>query len=292
MNTREQLAERFEECRSYLHAVAYRMLGSPSEADDAVQECWLRLDRTDASGIEELRRWLTVVVGRICLDMLRARRSQLVEYAGTWLPEPYVSVPSASSPEQDALLSDSVGLALLAVLETLSPPERLSFVLHDVFAVPFEEIAVIMDRTPAAVRQLASRGRRRVRSTTTQPDVDLATQRRVVDAFLAASRSGDFEGLVALVDPSVVMRTDGGGAGPLARPPIHGAANVAEFLRSHGTPFAPMGRPAIVNGTMGVLVGPPGAPVAVVGMTISGGRIVEIDLIGDPAKIARMRVSE
>jgi RNA polymerase sigma-70 factor, ECF subfamily len=290
MDSRDRLATRFEQARPYLHAVAYRMLGSPSEAEDAVQECWLRLDRADATAIEDLRGWLTVVVSRICLDMLRARRSQLLEYAGTWLPEPLVSALPEAGPEHEAALSDSVGLALLVVLESLSPAERLSFVLHDVFALPFEEIAGIMDRTPAAVRQLASRARRRVQRSAVEPDSDLKAQRRVVEAFLAAAREGDFEGLVAVLDPDVVMRTDGGGAGPLARPPIAGAERVAGFVRARGAPFAPLGRPALVNGAVGVLVGTPEMPLAVIGMTIAGGRIVEIDLIGDPAKLARLNV--
>ena len=290
MTSRDRLAARFEECRPYLRAVAYRMLGSPSEAEDAVQEAWLRLDRADAAAIEDLRRWLTVVVSRICLDMLRARRAQLVEYAGTWLPEPEVSALPENGPEHDARLVDSVGIALLVVLETLSPAERLAFVLHDVFALPFDEIAAVMERTPAAVRQLASRARRRVQRSAPEPDAGLAAQRHVVEAFLKAARAGDFEGLVAVLDPRVVMRTDGGGVGPLARPPIVGASSVATFIRSQGGPFAPMGRPAVVNGAVGVLVGPPERPVAVIGMTIAGGRIVAIDLIGDPAKLERLSI--
>jgi RNA polymerase sigma-70 factor (ECF subfamily) len=291
MDSRDRLAERFEEARPYLHAVAYRMLGSSSEAQDAVQECWLRLDRVDAAAIEDLRRWLTVVVGRICLDMLRARRSHLIDYPGTWLPEPQVSLLPENVPEHDAEIADSVAVALLVVLETLSPAERLAFVLHDVFAVPFEEIAGIMERTTASVRQLASRGRRRVRRGTPASDGDLKARRRVVEAFLAASRAGDFAGLLAVLDPQVVMRTDGGGIGPLARPPIEGAEAVANFVRASGAPFAPMGRPAMVNGSVGVLVGPPEKPLAVIAMTIVGERIVAIDLIGDPAKMERLKVS-
>jgi RNA polymerase sigma-70 factor (ECF subfamily) len=194
-------------------------------------------------------------------------------------------------PEHDAAIADSVAVALLVVLETLSPAERLAFVLHDVFAVSFEEIAGIMERTPASVRQLASRGRRRVRRGAPESDGDSKAQRRVVEAFLAASRAGDFEGLVAVLDPRVVMRTDGGGIGPLARPPIEGAKAVASFVRESGAPFAPMGRPAMVNGSVGVLVGPPEKPLAVIAMTIVGGRIVEIDLIGDPAKLERVKVA-
>ena len=291
MDSRERLAEQFESVRPYLQAVAYRLLGSPSEAQDAVQECWLRLDRADSKAIENLRAWLTVVVGRICLDMLRARRAQRIDYAGTWLPEPEVSMLAEEGPEHDASLADSVALALLVVLETLTPSERLAFVLHDVFAVPFDDIAQIMERTPAAVRQLASRGRRRARQGAPEPDRDLRAQRRVVEAFLAASRAGDFEGLIAVLDPDVIMRTDGGGSGPLARPPLEGAARVAVFIRESGAPFAPLGRPALVNGAVGVLVGPPEKPLGVLGMTIAGGRIVALDLIGDPAKLARLRVA-
>jgi RNA polymerase sigma-70 factor (ECF subfamily) len=221
---REWLAQEFERHRAHLRAVAYRMLGSMTEADDAVQEAWVRLDRRDPGGTDDLRGWLTVTVGRICLDMLRTRASRRETYAGTWLPEPIVSAPAAETrdhdgPEGDAVLADSVGLALLVVLETLSPPERLAFVLHDVFGLPFDEIAPIVERTPAATRQLASRARRRVQSEAPDPDADLVIQRRVVDAFLAAARVGDFEGLVRVLDPDVVFHFDGGGHGPLARPP-------------------------------------------------------------------------
>ena len=291
MVSREWLAEQFETMRPYLRAVAYRMLGSPSEAEDAVQECWLRLDRTDAAAIADLRPWLTVVVGRICLDMLRARGSRLVDYVGTWLPEPAIAVLPENGPEHEAVLSDSVGLALLVVLETLSPAERLAFVLHDVFAVSYDEIGRIMERTPASVRQLASRGRRRVRGAP-EPDRDLRAQRGVVAAFLAAARAGDFEGLIAVLDPDVVLRTDGGGVGPLARPPIRGAAKVAAFIRETGAPFAARGRAVLVNGAVGILVGTLDRPVGIVGMTVVRGRIVEMDLIGDPTKLERLRVRE
>src|SRR3989440_1349822 len=198
MDEREWLAERFEAHRRRLRAVAYRMLGSVSEADDAVQEAWIRLSRADTSGVENLAGWLTTVVARVCLDMLRARRARAEEYTGTWLPEPVVSAPDGADPAHEAELADSVGLALLVVLDTLTPAERLAFVLHDIFAVPFEEIAPIVDRTPAAARQLASRARRRVQGAAS-PDVDLSEQRRVVDAFLAASREGDFDALVAVL---------------------------------------------------------------------------------------------
>ncbi len=223
MDRREYLTTEFEHQRPHLRAVAYRMLGSISEAEDAVQEAWVRLDRSDPGGTDDLRGWLTVVVGRICLDVLRTRRSRRETYAGTWLPEPVVTAPTDESPEHEAVLADSVGLALLVVLETLTPAERLAFVLHDIFAVPFEEIAEVVGRSPAAARQLASRARRRVREGAPSPDADLAVQRRVVDAFLAAARSGDFDALLRVLDPDVVIRFDGGGAGLLARPTIVGA---------------------------------------------------------------------
>ena len=277
------LAAEFERHRPYLRAVAYRMLGSTTEAEDALQEAWLRLDRRPPDDTSNLRPWLTTVVGRICLDMLRARKSRREDFADSWLPEPVVTTDD--SPEKDAVLADSVGLALLVVLETLTPAERLAFVLHDVFAVPFDEIATVVGRSPTAARQLASRARRRAQAAKPQPDADLAVQRRVVDAFLAAARGGDFEALLSLLDPDVVLRTDGGGHGPLARPPVTGAAEVAAVLRSRAPAFAPLGRPAMVNGSPGLIVGPPGKVVSVVGLTVVGGRIREIDIVGDPAKL-------
>jgi RNA polymerase sigma factor (sigma-70 family) len=287
---RAWLAEEFERQRPYLRSVAYRMLGSVSEADDALQECWLRLDRRPPDDLSGLRPWLTTVVGRICLDMLRARRSKREDYAGSWLPEPIVGAATGdsatASPEGDVVMADSVGLALLIVLETLTPAERLAFVLHDVFAVPFEEIATVVDRSPTAARQLASRARRRIHAAKPEPDADLAVQRRVVDAFLVAARAGDFEALISVLDPNVVLRTDGGGHGPLARPPVAGVGPVVEVLRSRVATFAPLGRPIIVNGGPGVIVGTPGHVIAVVGFTVSKGRIREIDIIGDPAKLA------
>jgi RNA polymerase sigma-70 factor (ECF subfamily) len=282
------LAAEFERHRQYLRAVAYRMLGSTTEAEDALQEAWLRLDRRPPDDTSNLRPWLTTVVSRICLDMLRVRKSRREDFADSWLPEPVVT--AGDSPEKDAVMADTVGLALLVVLETLSPVERLAFVLHDVFGVPFEEIATVVDRSPTAARQLASRARRRVQAAKPEPDADRAVQRRVVDAFLAAARRGDFEALLALLDPDVVLRTDGGGHGPLARPPVTGAAAVAAVLRSRATVFAPLGRPAIVNGGPGLIVGPPGKVVAVVGLTVVGGRIREIDIVGDPAKLRSLEV--
>jgi RNA polymerase sigma-70 factor (ECF subfamily) len=281
----EWLAEQFEEERPRLRAVAYRMLGSLSDGDDAVQEAWLRLSRSERE-IDNLAGWLTTVVARVCLDMLRARRARPGELAGSWLPEPVVTLPGdAADPEQEALLADSVGLALLVVLETLTPPERLAFVLHDMFGVPFDEIALIAGRSPAATRQLASRARRRIQVAAPEPDRDLVTQRVVLDAFLAASRAGDFEALLEVLDPDVVFRLDAGPDSPLSRAPVVGAAAVAEQVLARGAPFAPLARPALVNGAIGAVVGTPERPVAVVGMTIVGGRILEIDLIIDPAKL-------
>lgn len=287
MNRREWLAQEFERQRPHLRGVAYRMLGSISEAEDAVQEAWVRLDRSDPGGSDDLRGWLTVVVGRISLDMLRSRRSRREDYAGSWLPEPIVSSVADDSPEHDVVLADSVGLALLVVLETLTPAERLAFVLHDVFAVSFDEIAQVVGKTPAATRQLASRARRRVREGAPRPDADLAVQRRVVDAFLAAARAGDFEALLRVLDPDVVFRTDGGGTGPLARPPIVGADAVAHEILTAGRPFAPLGRPAIVNGAAGAVV-QAGGRRYVAGFTVVNGRIATIDLVGDPTKVTRL----
>jgi RNA polymerase sigma-70 factor (ECF subfamily) len=290
---RAWLAAEFERHRGHLRGVAYRMLGSVTEADDAVQESWLRLARRDPGGTDDLRGWLTVTVGRISLDHLRTRRARNETYAGTWLPEPIVTRPSGDTraepgPESDAVLGDSVGLALLVVLETLNPAERLAFVLHDVFGVPFDEIAPLVDRTPAAARQLASRARRRVRAEPPDPDADLAVQRSVIDAFLGAARAGDFEGLVRVLDPDVVFRADGGGHGFLARPAIRGAEEVARQAGIFGRRFAGYARPALVNGTAGVVVEPPGIPRIVAAFTIRAGRIAAIAMNGDPAKTQRI----
>jgi RNA polymerase sigma factor (sigma-70 family) len=279
------VTDEFERHRTHLRAVAYRMLGSVSEADDAVQEAWLRLNRSDTSAVSNLGAWLTTVVGRVCLDMLRARRARREDYVGTWLPEPVVSVDTAVDPEQEALLADSVGLALLVVLETLSPAERLAFVLHDMFGISFEEIAPIVDRSPEAARQLASRARRRVQGATPDPDADLAEQRCVVDAFLAAARGGDFEALIEVLDPSVVFRADRGALAFRAAAVVRGAEDVARQILSRGSRFAPYARPAIVNGAAGLIVVPRGAPLAVIGFSVAGGRIVEIDLVADPEKL-------
>jgi RNA polymerase sigma-70 factor (ECF subfamily) len=284
--------EQFEQFRPHLQAVAYRMLGSVTEADDALQEAWLRLSRADTDGVANLGGWLTTVVGRVCLDMLRARRARQEDYVGSWLPEPIVSLDDETDPQQEALLADSVGLALLVVLETLTPAERLAFVLHDMFGVPFDEIAPIIGRTPDAARQLASRGRRRVQGAAPSPDADLARQREVVDAFLAASRAGDFEALVAVLDPDVVFRSDRGLTSPLAGPPVTGAAAVAEMILERGSRFAPDARPALINGTAGFVVVRNRRPFAVVGFTVSNGRIAEIDLITDPEKLRAVVAAE
>jgi RNA polymerase sigma-70 factor (ECF subfamily) len=285
VNDSQIYAEQFERHRAQMQAVAYRMLGSMAEAEDAVQEAWLRLSRSDAEAVNNLGGWLTAVVGRICIDMLRARRRRNEDYVGTWLPEPVVNFDESTGPERQVELAESVGLALLVVLETLGPAERLAFVLHDMFGVPFEEIASIVERTPAATRQLASRARRRVHGAP-EPDGDLVAQRRVVEAFLAASQGGDFEALMEVLDPEVSFKIDAGKGSPFARPPIVGAENVAREVLARGRPFAPFGRPAIVNGSVGVVVGRPERPFAIAGCTISGGRIVELDLVIDPDKLA------
>jgi len=287
MDEREWLAERFEANRTHLRAVAYRMLGSVSEADDAVQESWLRLSRSDAAEVENLRAWLTTVVARVCLDMLRSRKSRREEPLGAHVPEPIVSREDGVDPEHEALLADSVGLALLVVLETLGPAERLAFVLHDMFAVPFDEVAPIVGRSTAAARQLASRARRRVQGATPVPDVDLARQRQVVDAFLAAARGGDFEALVAVLDPDVVLRVDRGAVPPGASREVRGAPAVAEQVLTFSR-LAPFARPALVNGAAGFVVAPRGRPFAVVGFTVAHGQIVEIDLLADPARLREL----
>ena len=287
----ERDAQTFAELRPLLFAIAYRILGSVAEAEDAVQETWLRLSRADTHDVGNIGGWLTTVVGRVCLDMLKARRAKREDYAGSWLPEPIVSVEAEGDPEQQALLADSVGLALLVVLENLTPAERLAFVLHDMFDVPFEEIAPIVGRTAAATRQLASRARRRVRGLAPAPDPDLAQQREVVDAFLAASRAGDFEALVSVLDPNVVFRIDSGGVGPEARQPVLGAPAVAERLLARGARFAPHARPAIVNGTAGLIVPADVGLRAVVGFAVAGGKVTAIDLITDRQKLRRVRVS-
>jgi RNA polymerase sigma factor (sigma-70 family) len=285
MDEREFLAQRFEEHRTRLRAVAYRMLGSLNEADDAVQEAWLRLNRTDTNEVENLGGWLTTVVARVSLNMLRSRRVRREEPLGVPMPEPIVDRADGVDPEHEALLADSVGLALLVVLETLSPPERVAFVLHDIFAVPFDEIAPIVDRSPEAARQLASRARRRVQGEQTVPDADLGAQRRVVDAFLAAAREGDFEGLLEVLDPDVVLRRDVaplGGAGE-----VRGARAVAGQALAY-TRFGAFMRPALVNGAVGAVAILDGEAFAVGAFTVSGGKIVEIDILADPQRLSRL----
>ncbi len=291
MDENEFLAKRFEEHRSHLRAVAYRMLGSLSEADDAVQEAWLRLSRFETSGVENLGGWLTTVVGRVCLDMLRSRTSRRVvplgEPLGTRVPEPLVSRAEGIDPEHEALLADSVGLALLVVLETLSPAERLAFVLHDMFSVPFEEIAPVVGRSPTAARQLASRARRRVQGEAHVPDTDLATQREVVDAFLAASRGGDFDALVALLDPDVVLRADRKAVPTRAPTVIRGAHAVARGALASSA-RARFTQPALVNGAVGLVMAPRGQLFLVLGFTITDGKITEIDVVADPARLRQL----
>jgi RNA polymerase sigma factor (sigma-70 family) len=293
MDEHEWLVKQFEEHRTHLRAVAYRMLGSLSEADDALQEAWLRLSRSDTSGIQNPGGWLTTVVGRVCLDMLRSRRSRregpleepLGEPPGARVPQPIASRAEEIDPEHEALLADSVGLALLVVLETLSPAERLAFVLHDMFGVPFEEIAPIVGRSPSAARQLASRARRRVQGVTNVPEADLTRQREVVDAFLAAARSGDFDALLAVLDPDVVLRADSGAMLAGLSREEHGAPAVA---RRAAKGRARAARPALVNGAVGVVVAPRGRLLMVLGFTISGGKIVEIDVIADPERLRQL----
>jgi RNA polymerase sigma-70 factor, ECF subfamily len=289
MDEREWLAERFEENRTHLRAVAYRMLGSLSEADDAVQEAWLRLNRTDARELENLGGWLTTVVARISLNMLRSRKSRAEEPIAERLPDPLVDRVDGIDPEHEALLADSVGLALLVVLETLSPPERLAFVLHDIFAVPFDEIAPIVDRSPEAARQLASRARRRVRSERAVPDADEGTQREVVDAFLAAARDGDFDRLLAVLDPNVVVRVDWGPAGGLQE--IRGAAAVASQALRYGQMGLDI-RPALINGVAGAVAFLEGEPVSMAAATVRNGRIVELDFLRDPVRLAQLDLTE
>ncbi|MEV8096434.1 RNA polymerase sigma factor SigJ [Kitasatospora sp. NPDC085879] len=285
MDRNDWLAEQFESHRSHLRAVAYRMLGSLGEAEDAVQEAWLRLSRSDADAVENLGGWLTTVVGRVCLDMLRTRRTRREEPIGERLPDPVVAGADGADPEQQALLADSVGLALLVVLEQLAPAERLAFVLHDMFGLPFDEIAPIVDRTPAAARQLASRARRRVQGASPAPDPDPVRRREVVDAFLAASRGGDFEALVAVLHPDVVLRADDGPAAPLVV--VRGAEAVAsQALRFRH--LAPFSRPALVNGGAGTVTVVDGRPVSVMDFVVADGLIVAIDILADPERLARL----
>jgi RNA polymerase sigma-70 factor, ECF subfamily len=286
MDDQEWLAERFEEHRARLRAVAYRMLGSLSEADDAVQEAWLRLSRADTSDVENLGGWLTTVVARVSLNMLRSRRSRREEPLGVHVPEPIIDRAEGADPEHQALLADSVGLALLVVLETLPPAERLAFVLHDMFAVPFNEIAPIVERSPEAARQLASRARRRVQGERTVPDADLDRQREVVDAFMAAAREGDFAALVAVLDPDVVVRADMG-AIPGASREIRGAEAVASQALMY-TRLGVLTQPALINGVAGAVSLQDGKPISVGAFTVRGGKIVAIDFLADPERLSQL----
>jgi RNA polymerase sigma factor (sigma-70 family) len=282
--TETQLTVDFEEQRPHLRAVAYRMLGSVSEADDAVQEAWLRASRADSSEIENMRAWLTTIVARVSLDMLRSRRSKREEPLGVHVPEPIVSSQDALQPEHEALLADSVGLALLVVLETLNPAERLAYVLHDMFAVPFDDIAPIVERSPGATRQLASRARRRVEAEATVPDPDLGRQREAVGAFMAASREGDFEGLVAVLDPDVVLRAE---LAPGVSRLVRGAEAVAGQARMYSERDR-FSRLALVNGAAGMVVASDEQTYAVLGFTVAGGKIVAIDILADPERLERL----
>jgi RNA polymerase sigma-70 factor (ECF subfamily) len=286
VDQQELLARQFEEQRPHLRAVAYRMLGSLSEADDAVQDAWLRLSRADTSDVENLRAWLTTVVARVALNMLRSRRTHREQPLDVRVPDPIVDPADGTDPEHEALLADSVGLALLIVLETLSPAERLAFVLHDMFALPFEEIAPIVDRSPEATRQLASRARRRVRGADPGPDADLAAQWEVVDAFLAAAREGDFDALVAVLDPDVVLRSDGGPTTGLSRH-VRGAKAVAGQALLWSRVDLTMQR-TLVNGAAGMVTFLHGQPFSICAVTVKNGRLAEIDFLVDPERIARL----
>ena len=287
MDEREFLAEQFEEHRTRLRAVAYRMLGSLSEADDAVQETWLRLSRVDADEVENLGGWLTTVVARVSLNVLRSRRSRREEPLDGRMPEPIVDRADGTNPEHEALLADSVGLALLVVLEALNPAERLAFVLHDMFAVPFDEIAPIVDRSPEAARQLASRARRRVQGERAIPDADLDTQREVLDAFLAAARGGDFEALLEVLDPDMVLRADTGPDAREASRIVRGAANVARQALAFSRLDVEV-RPALINGALGTVSFRDGRPFAIAGFTIRNRRVVEMDILADPERLDRL----
>jgi RNA polymerase sigma factor (sigma-70 family) len=280
------LAERFEAHRPHLRAVAYRLLGSPSDADDAVQETWLRLHRTDPASLDNLGGWLTTVVARVCLDQLRARTARREESLDAHPPEPTAAHPAGTDPdpEEQALLAEGVGLALLVVLDTLGPAERLAFVLHDMFAVPFDQIAVIVGRSPAAAKQAASRARRRVQGAASVPAADRGRQRVVVDAFLAAAREGDFDALLALLDPDVVIRADRAAVRAGASKEVRGAAAVAHTFAGR----ARVARPALVDGAAGAVWAPGGRPRVVFNFTITSGRIVEIDILADPERLGQL----
>jgi RNA polymerase sigma factor (sigma-70 family) len=285
MDERDWLAERFEEQRTHLRAVAYRMLGSLSEADDAVQEAWLRLSRSDAEEIENLGAWLTTVVARVSLNMLRSRNTRREEPLGVRIPDPIIDPADGTDPEHEAILADSVGLALLIVLEKLSPAERLAFVLHDTFGVPFDEIAPIVERSPDATRQLASRARRRVQGERTVPDPDLDRQREVVEAFLAAAREGDFDALVAVLDPDVILHQDFGRG---VRREVRGAEAVASQAQAYARMDLVI-RPALINGAVGAVAATrDGRPFSIGAVMVRDGRIVELDFLADPERLAQL----
>jgi RNA polymerase sigma factor (sigma-70 family) len=290
MDEHEWLAQQFERHRGHLRAVAYRMLGSVSEADDAVQETWLRLNRADRSDVENMGAWLTTVAARVCLNQLQSRKARREVPLGPHVPDPIVGREDGFDPEHATVMADSVGLALLVVLDTLSPAERLAFVLHDVFAVPFEDISPIVGRSATATRQLASRARRRVQRRDPRPNVDLSEQRTVVDAFFAAARNGDFDALVAVLDPDVVLRSDGGATRASATFVLRGAAAVAgsALTFAHLSAYV---QPALVNGAAGVVVAPRGRPFSVMAFTVRDGRIVEINGLADPDRLRRLDLS-
>lgn len=288
MDAGEWQAEQFERNRAHLRAVARRVLGSTTDADDAAQEAWLRLSRADTSDVENVRGWLTTVVSRICLDMLRARRARREELIEAWPPEPEVTLFEDTDPEHEALIADSVGDAMLVVLETLSPAERLAFVLHDMFGVTFEEIAPIVERSVPATRQLASRARARVRGASEPQPASREQQRQVVEAFLNAARHGDFDGLLAVLDPDVVFRADGGVRGPRVPDELRGAREVAQLVLARGQ--AQLGRPAVVEGRPGVVIVFRDQVLALLALTIAGGVVTEMDLLVDPDRLARVRL--
>jgi RNA polymerase sigma-70 factor, ECF subfamily len=283
---REWLTERFQQHRSHLRGIAYRMLGSVSEADDALQEAWLRIRDQDPGSVENMQAWLTTIVGRVCLNMLRARRARREEFSDVYVPDPVVSFEDGVDPEQEALVDESVGLALLVVLDALSPPERLAFVLHDVFDVPFADIAAVLQRSEAAAQQLASRARRRVHGLP-MPDPDLARQRDVVDAFFAASRDGDFDALVAMLDPEVELRIDGGVLREKASLLLRGAQAVAAYSSTYSKLY-PFVRPALVNGAAGAVIAPSGRVFSVMAFTVTSGKITQIDVLADPERLGQL----
>ena len=289
MEEREWLTERFQQHRSHLRGVAYQMLGSVSEADDALQEAWLRIRDQDPRSVQNMQAWLTTIVGRVCLNMLRARRARREEFSDVYVPDPVVSLEDSLDPEQEALVADSVGLALLVVLDALSPPERLAFVLHDVFGVPFADIAAVLHRSEAAAQQLASRARRRVHGSP-KPDPDLARQREVIDAFFAASRDGDFDALVAVLDPDVELRIDGGVVREETSLILRGAEAVAAYSSNYSKLY-PFVRPAFVNGAAGAVVAPAGRVFSVMAFAVTNGKITRIDALVDPERLGQLNLT-